>query len=102
MDLFLLYPYVFKSDIKHSSYHLYADLYRATGDRVREQEGSQMHNNFNQTLMKDQVLSNQLPEHSLIFWTDGPLPKVESLGTHPPSNTSAGASSNTSTGAIST
>ena len=97
-----LYPYVFKSDIKHSSYHLYADLYRATGDRVREQEGSQMHNNFNQTLMKDQVLSNQLPEHSLIFWTDGPLPKVESLGTHPPSNTSAGASSNTSTGAIST
>ena len=45
-----------------------------------------MHNNFNQTLMKDQVLSNQLPEHSLIFWTDGPLPKVESLGTHPPSN----------------
>ena len=58
----------------------FVDLYRATGDRVREQEGSQMHNNFNQTLMKDQVLSNQLPEHSLIFWTDGPLPKIESLG----------------------
>merc|ERR1711981_1539049 len=50
------------------------DLYRATGDRVREQEGQQMHSNFQQTLMKDQVLSNQLPEHSLIFWTDGPLP----------------------------
>merc|ERR1712241_1604223 len=67
------------------------DLYRATGDRVREQEGSQMHNNFNQTLMKDQVLSNQLPEHSLIFWTDGPLPKIESLGAQASSNTGTSA-----------
>ena len=57
-----------------------------------------MHNNFSQTLMKDQVLSNQLPEHSLIFWTDGPLPKVESLG----NSTGASTSSNQNTGALST
>ena len=24
-------------------------------------------------------MSNQLPEHSLIFWTDGPLPTTEAL-----------------------
>ena len=48
--------------------------------------------------MKDQVLSNQLPEHSLIFWTDGPLPKVESLG----NSTGASTSSNQNTGALST
>ena len=77
------------------------DLYRATGDRVREQEGSTMHNNFNQTLIKDQCLSNQLPEHSLIFWTDGPLPKVESLGAQASSNTGTSASSNTNVGTIS-
>ena len=59
-----------------------------------------MHNNFNQTLMKDQVLSNQLPEHSLIFWTDGPLPKIESLGSS--SNAGTSTSSNTNAGAIST
>ena len=82
------------------NFSFFVDLYRATGDRVREQEGSQMHNNFNQTLMKDQVLSNQLPEHSLIFWTDGPLPKIESLGAS--SNTGTSTSSNTNTGAIST
>ena len=76
------------------------DLYRATGDRVREQEGSTMHNNFNQTLMKDQCLSNQLPEHSLIFWTDGPLPKVESLGAHGASNTGTSTSANTNAGVI--
>ena len=78
------------------------DLYRATGDRVREQEGLQMHNNFNQTLMKDQCMSNQLPEHSLIFWTDGPLPKPETLSaqatTSTASSASASANSNTTTG----
>merc|ERR1712018_826874 len=69
------------------------DLYRATGDRLREQEGSQMHNNFNQTLMKDQVLSNQLPEHSLIFWTDGQFPAVAAA---PNSNADGSASSSSS------
>ena len=66
------------------------DLYKATGDRVREQEGLQMHNNFHQTLMKDQFISNQLPEHNLICWTDGPLPSQETLKAQVA--TSAGAS----------
>merc|ERR1711899_299535 len=76
------------------------DLYRMQGDVAKEQDGQNMHTSFNQTLMKDQVLSNQLPEHSLIFWTDGPLPKIESLGAS--SNTGTSTSSNTNTGAIST
>ena len=77
------------------------DLYRATGDRVREQEGLQMHNNFNQTLMKDQCMSNQLPEHNLICWTDGPLPTSETLRAQATasagSNSSAGTNSATPT-----
>ena len=69
-------------------------MYRATGDRVREQEGQQMHSNFQQTLMKDQVLSLQLPEHNLIFWTDGPLPSSETL--RGPASTGAGGNASTS------
>ena len=53
------------------------DLYRDTGDYAREQECLQMLTNFNQTLMKDQFESNQIPEHGLIFWTDGQLPNAE-------------------------
>ena len=42
--------------------------------------------------MKDQCMSNQLPEHSLIFWTDGPLPKQETLNAQANTSTSASAS----------
>ena len=51
--------------------------------------------------MKDQEISNKLPEHSLIFWTDGPLPKQETLSaqatTSTVATTSATASANTTT-----
>ena len=53
-----------------------------------------MHSNFQQTLMKDQVLSLQLPEHNLIFWTDGPLPSSETL--RGPASTGAGGNASTS------
>ena len=39
-----------------------------------------MHTNFSQTLLKDHFLANGLPEHSLIMWTDGPLPPLPAPG----------------------
>merc|ERR1712051_930228 len=70
------------------------DLYRMQGDQARQTEGETLHSNFQQTLMKDQVLSLQLPEHNLIFWTDGPLPSSETL--RGPTSTGAGANATTS------
>merc|ERR1719192_1282418 len=52
------------------------DLYRATGDRVREQEGLQMHTSFSQRLLQDHFRATQRPEHKLVQWTDGQFPAV--------------------------
>ena len=80
---------------------LLTDLYRASGDRVREQEGLQMHNNFNQTLMKDLCMSNQLPEHNLISWTDGPLPSLETLKVQAAASSGANTSGGTNSASLS-
>ncbi|GFY68912.1 MAU2 chromatid cohesion factor homolog [Trichonephila inaurata madagascariensis] len=45
---------------------LLKDLYRLTGDMLREQEAIQTHSNFSQLLLKDHFQASQLPEHSLI------------------------------------
>ena len=82
--------------VTNSLIFILPDLYRASGDRVREQEGLQMHNNFNQTLLKDNFMSNQLPEHSLIFWTDGPLPTTEALKAQAAARAGTNASASTS------
>jgi len=62
------------------------DLYRMMGDRAREAEGVETHNSYSQGLLKDHFFANQLPEHNLILWTDGPLPAITSSST---SNTGA-------------
>jgi hypothetical protein len=41
-----------------------ADLYRMTGDHVREQEGVSMHTNFSQMLLKEHLNASQLPGES--------------------------------------
>lgn len=43
-----------------------SDLYRLTGDLLREQEAIQTHSNFSQLLLKDHFQASQLPEHNLI------------------------------------
>merc|ERR1712241_1223554 len=63
------------------------DLYRMMGDRAREAEGVETHNSYSQGLLKDHFFANQLPEHNLILWTDGPLPAITSS-----SSSNAGAS----------
>ncbi|ROT75071.1 Cohesin loading complex subunit SCC4-like protein [Penaeus vannamei] len=50
------------------------DLYRQFGDVPHEQESSQNHYNFSQTLLTDHTTASLLPEHSLIKWIDGPFP----------------------------
>ncbi|XP_045603742.1 MAU2 chromatid cohesion factor homolog isoform X1 [Procambarus clarkii] len=50
------------------------DLYRQFGDVSHEQESSQNHYNFSQTLLTDHMTASQLPEHQLIMWTEGPFP----------------------------
>ncbi|KAK3867780.1 hypothetical protein Pcinc_026791 [Petrolisthes cinctipes] len=50
------------------------DLHRLFGDTSHEQESSQSHLNFSQTLLTDHVTASHLPEHQLINWTDGPFP----------------------------
>merc|ERR1712241_933136 len=62
------------------------DLYRINGDRTREKEGVETHNSYSQGLLKDHFFANQLPEHNLILWTDGPLPAITSSSS---SNTGA-------------
>ncbi|XP_022187847.2 MAU2 chromatid cohesion factor homolog [Nilaparvata lugens] len=62
------------------------DLYRICGEPVRENEAYQMHLNFSQMLLKDHFQSSQMPEHSLIFWTEGNCPIISS---NPPSTSSA-------------
>ncbi|XP_073994231.1 mau2 sister chromatid cohesion factor [Rhodnius prolixus] len=59
------------------------DLYRMCGDPARENEAYQMHCNFSQMLLKDHFQSSQMPEHNLIFWTEGDLPPL------PPPSTSS-------------
>ncbi|EZA56933.1 hypothetical protein DMN91_001333 [Ooceraea biroi] len=61
------------------------DLYRICGDPTHESEAYQMHCTFSQTLLKDHFQSTQMGEHSLIQWTDGPVP---ALSTNPPPSTS--------------
>lgn len=61
------------------------DLYRICGDPNRESEAYQMHCTFSQTLLKDHFQSTQMGEHSLIQWTDGPVP---ALPINPPPSTS--------------
>ncbi|TRY67660.1 hypothetical protein TCAL_05258 [Tigriopus californicus] len=51
------------------------DLYRMSGDHMREQEGLQMHTSYSQVLLEDHFRATQLPEHNLIQWTDGPFPQ---------------------------
>jgi len=63
----------------------FADLYRICGDPTHESEAYQMHCTFSQTLLKDHFQSTQMSEHSLIHWTDGPVPV---LSTNPPPSTS--------------
>ncbi|KAF8786298.1 MAU2 chromatid cohesion factor homolog [Argiope bruennichi] len=53
---------------------LLKDLYRLTGDMLREQEAIQTHSNFSQLLLKDHFQASQLPEHSLIQWIEGDPP----------------------------
>ena len=62
-----------------------ADLYRLCGDPNRESEAYQMHCTFSQTLLKDHFQSTQMGEHTLIQWTDGPVPALPS---NPPPSTS--------------
>ncbi|OXU21657.1 hypothetical protein TSAR_013347 [Trichomalopsis sarcophagae] len=52
------------------------DLNRICNDRVRENEAYQMHCTFSQTLLKDHFQSTQMSEHSLIQWTEGPIPML--------------------------
>lgn len=61
------------------------DLYRICGDPNRESEAYQMHCTFSQTLLKDHFQSTQMSEHTLIQWTDGPIPV---LPNDPPPSTS--------------
>ena len=65
---------------------IFPDLYRMMGDRAREAEGVETHNSYSQGLLKDHFFANQLPEHNLILWTDGPLPAITSSSS---SNTGA-------------
>jgi len=51
------------------------DLYQLQGDKAKQQEGQTMHNNYNQTLLKDHFQASQQQEHNLINWTDGDFPK---------------------------
>ncbi|XP_071042681.1 MAU2 chromatid cohesion factor homolog isoform X2 [Parasteatoda tepidariorum] len=53
---------------------LLKDLYRLTGDPIREQEAIQTHSNFSQLLLKDHFQASQLPEHNLIQWIEGDPP----------------------------
>lgn len=52
----------------------FADLHRQFGDTPHEQESSQSHLNFSQTLLTDHVTASHLPEHQLINWIEGPFP----------------------------
>ncbi|XP_046745244.1 MAU2 chromatid cohesion factor homolog [Diprion similis] len=63
------------------------DLYRLCGDPNRESEAYQTHCNFSQMLLKDHFQSTQMGEHTLIQWTDGPIPPLPS---NPPPSTSQG------------
>lgn len=47
-------------------------------DPGRENEAFQMHSNFSQMLLKDHFQSSEMPEHSLINWTEGNLPNISS------------------------
>ncbi|XP_015524165.1 MAU2 chromatid cohesion factor homolog [Neodiprion pinetum] len=63
------------------------DLYRICGDPNRESEAYQTHCNFSQMLLKDHFQSTQMGEHTLIQWTEGPIPPLPS---NPPPSTSQG------------
>jgi len=67
------------------------DLYRMMGDRQREVEGAETHNTYSQTLLKDHFYASQLPEHNLIFWTDGPLPAIANTSSSAPPQPEAAA-----------
>ncbi|KAH3834324.1 MAU2 chromatid cohesion factor homolog isoform X2 [Dreissena polymorpha] len=53
---------------------LLKDLYRLSGDSVKEEEECRLHANFSKMLLEDHFQSTQLSEHGLIQWTDGPCP----------------------------
>lgn len=57
---------------------LFLDLYRLCGDPIRESESFQRHLSFSNMLLKDHFQASKMPEHSLIYWTQGPLPPVTS------------------------
>lgn len=61
------------------------DLYGLVGDTNHENEAYQMHCTFSQTLLKDHFQSTQMSAHSLIQWTEGPVPALPS---NPPPSTS--------------
>ncbi|XP_015109825.1 MAU2 chromatid cohesion factor homolog [Diachasma alloeum] len=52
------------------------DLYHKNGSGSHENEAFQMHCTFSQTLLKDHFQSSQMPEHTLINWTDGQIPAL--------------------------
>ncbi|XP_030765193.1 MAU2 chromatid cohesion factor homolog isoform X5 [Sitophilus oryzae] len=54
------------------------DLHRICGDSARENEAYQRHVTFSQMLMQDHFQASQMPEHSLIRWTQGNLPELPS------------------------
>ncbi|CAG9859410.1 unnamed protein product [Phyllotreta striolata] len=50
------------------------DLHRICGDSQRENEAYQRHVNFSQMLLSDHFHASQMPEHNLIWWTQGNFP----------------------------
>lgn len=63
------------------------DLHRICGDTTRENDAYQRHVSFSQMLLQDHFQASQMPEHSLIRWTQGNLPEIASNSTP---NTSGG------------
>ena len=61
---------------KYINNHQFLDLNRLCGDHNRENEAYQMHCTFSQTLLKDHFQSTQMSEHTLIQWTEGPVPML--------------------------
>merc|ERR1712029_467716 len=67
------------------------DLYRMDNNPQHEEEGAETHNTYSQTLLKDHFYASQLPEHNLIFWTDGPLPAIANTSSSAPPQPEAAA-----------
>lgn len=75
-ELKIVFLNVLKSKI--IVFFLFSDLYRLCGDPIRENESFQRHVSFSHMLLNDHFQASKMPEHSLIYWTQGALPPVSS------------------------